>query len=378
MPASTFQIIFDSRRVASSERAPLNDRLKARLGLEADTLARLFGDRPVAVRRGLDLAQARRFAAGLKTLGAPCRIVAHPSPSPGTVLSDSLVVCPKCQHRQPPAPECHRCGLIFQKYRTERPIPADPAPEPETPAPDSAELRPEPQPEDPPATRVGVAVATLRSVKARLEAPFRGWALKAPQNPAGGLTAPPYLKLALSQALRALLYALIALGLLVAGIWFARGLWGLYTATHVGERYLAEFPRKAQAIVTVLGQHSLVLPATVILSTLLMSTGVATGAQFLHLSRYLYQNRPWWWRLLLWHLPLTAGGGLVLYHIGLAPSARLGAALALLPTLCLAPAAFDLGQALVCELGDLLARLRAMVHLPMVQLRELIASHLDR
>jgi hypothetical protein len=69
---------------------------------------------------------------------------------------------------------------------------------------------------------------------------------------------------------------------------------------------------------------------------------------------------------------------MVLYRIGLAPSMKLGGALALLPTLCLAPAVFDLGQALVCEAGDLVARLRTLAHPSMVQLRERIASHLDR
>jgi hypothetical protein len=161
-------------------------------------------------------------------------------------------------------------------------------------------------------------------------------------------------------------------------MWFARGLWGLYTATQVGEQYVAKFPEKAQAIVMVLEQHSLVLPVVTILTTLLVCAAVATGAQFLHLVRYFYLNRPWWWHLLLWYLPLTAAIGMVLNYIGLAPSLKLGGALAFLPTLCLAPTAFDLGQALICEIGDLLARLRSLLYLPWLQLRELIASHINR
>ena len=98
--------------------------------------------------------------------------------------------------------------------------------------------------------------------------------------------------------------------------------------------------------------------------TLLICAAVATAAHFLHLGRYLYQNRPWWWRLLLWYLPLTATIGFLLHHIGLVPSIKLGSTLALLPTLCLAPASFDVGQALICEVGDLLARIRPLVRLP--------------
>lgn len=371
MPASTFQLIFDSRRVATSEHNALKKRLQTRLGMEAAALERLFGGRPVVIRRNLSTDQARHLAERLGALGAPCRVEAQTHPkTQKTPLSDSLVVCPKCQHSQSPAEECRHCGLIFSKFRPGKPIP--PAPEPTETEPVSQENEAEAPRAPLEQTMMGKLLTRLTTFKSRLEAPFRQ------ARSAGHRSAPPYLRVVASESLRAVLYAGIALVLLVVGMWFARGLWGLYTATQVGEQYVAKFPVKAQAIVMVLGQHSLVLPVATILITLLACTAVATGAQFLHLARYVYLNRPWLWRLLLWYLPLTAAIGMVLNHIGLAPSLKLGFALALLPTLCLAPAAFDLGHALVCEVGDILARLRALLHLPMIQLRELIASHINR
>jgi ribosomal protein L40E len=384
MPASTFQLIFDSRQVATNEHDALKKRLQSRLGMEAHTLERLFGGRPVVIRRNLSTDQARRLAERLGALGAPCRIAAQTHPQTQKPhLSDSLVVCPKCQHNQSPAEECRRCGLIFSKFRPGKPLPASPPPAPEPagmePAPREREVA---VPQAPwTQTKVGKALSRLQAIKTRLEAPFRRGRTQ------GHRSAPPYLRVVVSESLRAVLYAVIALLLLVAGMWFARGLWGLYTATQVGEQYVAKFPEKAQAIVMVLGQHSLVLPVATILATLLVGTCVATGAQFLHLARYFYLNRPWWWRLLLWYLPLTVATGVVLNYIGLAPSLELGTALALLPTLCLAPAAFDLGQALICEIGDLLARLRALVVLPsgiggwsrqLARVRERIVSQRDR
>jgi hypothetical protein len=359
--------------VVASEHAPLKERLQTHMGLKADALARLFGERPVVIRRNLSTDQAKRLAKRLGALGAPCRIEPQSPPkTPKPHLSDSLVVCPKCRHSQPPSEECRHCGLIFNKFRPGKPIPPPPAPEP-------AEVGPAVQekgtaaPQAPSAhTKVGVLLARLKAIKTRLEGPFRPGRLQ------GRRSAPPYLQVVFSESLRAILYAVIALILLVVGMWFARGLWGLYTATQVGEHYVTKFPEKAQAVVMVLNQHSLVLPVATILATLLVCTTVATGAQFLHLARYLYLNRPWWWRLLLWYLPLTVAVGVVLTYIGLAPSMKLGGALALLPTLCLAPTAFDLGQALICEIGDILARLRALLYLPMVQLRQRIASQLDR
>jgi hypothetical protein len=390
MPDRTHKLIFDSRWVAASDHDTLKERLQTRLGLDGAALGRLFKGRPVVIRRNLSADQARRLAEGLEALGAPCYVSTPPPQKAQTEphLSDSLVVCPKCQHNQSPAEECHRCGLIFSRYRPGKPAPTAPLPDPQDARTPPEEQTPETQPAAAPASRFGSALATLNAIKTRLEAPFRkrraphtakGFhGVKGFHETKGSRGAPPYLQVVISQTFRCLIYALVALVMLVVGIWFARGLWGLYIATQVGERYLAEFPEKAQAIVSVLQAHSLVLPVVILLVTLLVCAGVATTAHFLHLGRYLYQSRPWWWRLLVWYLPLAAAIGMVLDHIGLAPSMKLGGALALLPTLCLAPALFDLGQALVCEAGDLLARLRTLVHSPMVQLRERIASHLDR
>lgn len=374
MPDQRFQLIFDSSQVAANEQGSLKTRLQTRLDLAAADLGRLFCGRPVVIRRNLGADQAQRFAKSFEALGAPCRITAQtPQPRPTEPhLSDSLVVCPKCQHRQSPALECRRCGLIFRKYRPGSPAQAAPRPKPGDAGTGLAEKTPAEASEAPPTARPKAVLAYLDAARTRLETRLLQRRAKGPR------TAPPYLQMAFSQALRALVYAAVGFVLLVVGIWFARGLWGLYTATQVGERFQAEFPEKAQAIVTMLSQHSLVLPVATILTTLLICTSVATAAQFLHLGRYLYQNRPWWWQLLVWYLPLAVLIGMALENLGLAPSMKLGTALALLPTLCLAPAAFDLGHTLICELGDLLARLRALIHLPMLQLRERIASHLDR
>lgn len=382
MPAPKYQLIFDSRQLAPSEHKGLKERLHKRLGLNQTTLVHLFGGQPVVIRRNLNQEQARRFAERMRALEAPCRIEVQMSYAASTHMSDSLVVCPKCQHSQSPVEECSRCGLIFRKYRPGHPeppvaktAPADTAPVPEKVSGEAIEESPSPAG---PSGKAGRLLAALGSLKARLDTPF----LKG--RPKGLHSAPPYLQVVINQILKTALTAAIAVVLLIVGMWFARGLWMLYTATQVGERYIAEFPNKAQAIVMVLSQHSLILPLAAILVTLVVCTSVATASQFLHLGRYLYNHRPWWWRLLLWHLPLAAAGGMALHYIGLVPSAKLGGALALMPTLCLAPAAFDLGQALICEAGDLLARLRqlvrlrALLHQPMIQLRNHIASHLNR
>lgn len=389
MPAPTFQIIFDCRQVAQRERASLEARLRSRLGLDGAALARLFGGRPVVVRRHLTADQAKRFARQFEALGAPCRIAAQ-SPKPAVKtphLSDSLVVCPKCRHGQAPAEECHRCGLIFRKYKPGTPGESHPPPAPEPPphrkkdASGAGEEASGTAANAATVPKAGMLLAALASVRSRLETSLRKSRAGKNRNDGTGApskSAPPYLKSVIGQGLRTLIYAVAALLLLVVGMWFARGLWMVYTATQVGERYRAAFPEKVQAIVSVLSQHALVLPVATVILALLICTAVATAAQFLHLGRYLYQNRPWWWRLLLWHLPLAAVGGVLLHHIGLAPGVTLGGALTLLPTLCLAPAAFDLGQALICEMGELPARLKALLHHPMLQLRNRIASHLQR
>jgi hypothetical protein len=376
MPASTFQLIFDSHQVATNEHDALKARLQTRMGLEADALARLFGGRPVVIRRHLSAEQAKRLAERLAALGAPCRIATQPHLKKQNEphLSDSLVVCPKCQHSQPPSDECRRCGLIFSKFRPGKPIPTPPSPAPEPSAMEPPAGQKDAEAAQAPLlqTKTGKFLERFNAIKSRLEALFRQG------RPVSPLSTPPYLQVVVSECLRCVLYAVIALILLVVGMWFARGLWGLYTATQVGEQYVAKFPQKAQSIVMVLSQHSLVLPVATILATLLVCTLVATAAQFLHLARYLYCNRAWWWRLLLWYLPLSLAIGMALDYIGLAPSLKLGYALAFLPTLCLAPAAFDLGQALICEIGDILARLRTLLYLPWIQLRRLIVSQFDR
>lgn len=372
MPAPKYHLIFDSRQVPSEEQQALKNGLQTHLGLDVVTLARLFSGRPVVIRRNLSKAKAGHFAERLEAIGAPCRVEGQPPADATSRMSDSLVVCPKCQQSQSPVAECKRCGLIFSKYR-----PGDP--EPPITQKDPAENTEPPEQEveaasmsEPPRGKIARFRAALFTLMARLNLPFRR------SNPKGPHAAPPYLQVVLNQGLKIALTAVIALVLLIGGMWFARGLWMLYTATQVGERYLADFPRKAQAIVMVLSQHTLILPLTVILVTLSVCAVAAAASQFLHLGRYFYYNRPWWWHLLLWYLPLSIADGMVLHHLGLAPSAKLGSALSFIPTLCLAPAAFDSGQALICELGDIMARLRAWIHHPMVLLRNHIASHLNR
>lgn len=388
MPAPKYQLIFDSRQLALSEHEALKERLHKRLGLSQTTLVHLFGERPVVIRRNLSHEQARRFAERMLVLEAPCRMEVQASATAARQMSDSLVVCPKCQHSQSPVEECSRCGLIFRKYRPGDPEPpvAKTAPRDRAPTPEKAseEAALEAPPALRPAGKTGRFLVALGFLKARLEAPFHKGRPKGPHTAKDPNGCPPYLQVVFGQILKTTLTAAIALVLLIVGMWFARGLWLLYTATQVGEQYIARFPHKAQAIVVVLSQHTLILPLAAIIVILMVSTAVATASQFLHLGRYFYHHRPWWWRLLLWYLPLTAAGGMALYYIGLVPSAKLGGALALMPTLCLAPASFDLGRALICELGDLvarlrqLARLRALLHQPMNQLRNCIASHLNR
>ncbi len=380
MPGPIYHLIFDSRQISPNRHPALKARMRDRLGLDDAALQRLFCGRPTVIRRNLSASRARKYAQRFKALGAPLRMVPlhPPAAGPETHLSDSLVVCPNCKHRQPLAEECQRCGLIFRKYRPGKPAPPT---EPATAIP-SAESRRSDDPTEVETTRKSSAgAATSLTRMMQLYATLCTWMTRLQNHPRLGRAAdhratPPYLQTLVSQTGRTIVYALVALILLVVGMWFARGLWLLYAATQVGERFIAKFPAKAQAIVTVLDQHTLMLPVATILVTLLVCVVIATTTQFLHLARYLYHHRPWWWRLLCWYLPITAVGGAAMCHLGLVPSTRLGAGLALLPTLCLAPAVFDLGQALICEAGDILARLRALLHLPLHQLRTRIATHL--
>ena len=128
MPDPKFHIIFDSRQVAANEREALKKRLKTGLRLDDADLARLFDGRPVVIQRNLGECRANALLERFKALGAPCRMEAQPIPKHSPQLSDSLVVCPKCQHSQPPAEECNRCGLIFSNYVQGKRV--KPAPEP--------------------------------------------------------------------------------------------------------------------------------------------------------------------------------------------------------------------------------------------------------
>jgi len=134
---SKYKVVFNSVTIAQHHRERVKSNLSIIFKVPVAKLAPLFTDRPVTLKKDLDLDAAKRYARAVEREGGVCRVEpvnegtssmsmtidmsnrARASQSARATQADDTITCPRCMTRQKPAAICVHCGVILQNYEGE-------------------------------------------------------------------------------------------------------------------------------------------------------------------------------------------------------------------------------------------------------------------
>lgn len=131
-------LVFEGRTVSGFDRRVVIDYLSRRLGRDPESIGRLFCDKPVTVRKGLDREKAFDQQEIFTRLGVCCRVQPPESLPESQEERDSeadsdplRTRCPRCGNDLTkfvtPVEDCPYCGIIISKYLKKRDQSAVPA-----------------------------------------------------------------------------------------------------------------------------------------------------------------------------------------------------------------------------------------------------------
>lgn len=130
---SKYKVVFNSTTIAEHHRERVKANLSIIFKVPVAKLAPLFTDRPVTLKKDLELDAAKRYARAVQQEGGVCRVepmsegtssismtIDAPAPVRAQAsTSRETITCPRCMTRQKPADICVACGVILQNYEGE-------------------------------------------------------------------------------------------------------------------------------------------------------------------------------------------------------------------------------------------------------------------
>ena len=121
---SKYKIVFTGMEIPQHHRERVKANLSVVFKVPVSKLAPLFQDRPVTLKKDLDLIEANRYRDIVEREGGACRVEPmneNTSSMSMTIESTqrNIVTCPRCATRQERAPICSGCGVILQRYDDE-------------------------------------------------------------------------------------------------------------------------------------------------------------------------------------------------------------------------------------------------------------------
>lgn len=302
------------------------------------------------IKRDCILSDAQAIRQRIRIVGAVCQLKKQPqhpnntaeSPngdipvSRGPFESDGTIICPKCQIRQPACAECVSCGIIFDK------IHHHPAPRK-----NHTEL---------------AATPENRPVVRNVANPFKAFAavyLPSFQTLCSHLSPPRQKALAwLQKPLNALfsccVMLLTAVLLETFFIFLLKYLWFIYTATSVGERFIALHGTAAGVIEHIVATGLFLLAWKVVLLVLTVCLLIAYATQLTHISRFFLDSGGFLIKV-AWIFPSALAAAWILWGEDPALSYVAAVLLVLLPTMLLLPVCLHLSRATLPEIGAVLS-----------------------
>jgi len=126
-----YKVVFNSTSIADHHRERVKANLSVIFKVPVPKLAPLFMDRPVTLKKDLDLEAAKRYARAVEREGGVCRVepmnegtasMSMTIDAPARAKappSQETITCPRCMTRQRPTAICIACGVILQNYEGE-------------------------------------------------------------------------------------------------------------------------------------------------------------------------------------------------------------------------------------------------------------------
>lgn len=121
MPHSQYRVIFIGELVDIDKREVVKRNLATLFGTTPGNMDRLFGKRPLILKKDLSRDEAIRFRDAIIRCGAFCRIETMDSTSeilislPEDTVGETMT-CPRCQKQQSNSALCRFCGALVQEY----------------------------------------------------------------------------------------------------------------------------------------------------------------------------------------------------------------------------------------------------------------------
>jgi ribosomal protein L37E len=122
---SKYKIVFISSEIPLHHRERVKSNLSVIFRQPVKRLDALFQDRPVTLKKGLNLDEANRYRDAVVREGGACRIEPMPEAGASTLASArsrstaDIISCPRCGTRQHRTPICSGCGIILQSFDDE-------------------------------------------------------------------------------------------------------------------------------------------------------------------------------------------------------------------------------------------------------------------
>lgn len=126
---SKYKIVFISTEIPQHHRERVKANLSVIFRQPISRLEVLFQDKPVTLKKDLDLVQANRYRDAVEREGGVCRVEPMNEgtssmsmtiePRSPASPSNKIVTCPRCATRQRMAPICSACGVILQNFDDE-------------------------------------------------------------------------------------------------------------------------------------------------------------------------------------------------------------------------------------------------------------------
>jgi hypothetical protein len=137
-------------------------------------------------------------------------------------------------------------------------------------------------------------------------------------------------------------------------LYFAKYLWVIFTATHVGQTY-AEIYRESYRITNdVLNRGIISLAINLALTSCVLCLIVGTIFKFLHIIQYFYSARGFFGRIIFTGLPLTYIVAIYMHYKGDFSHMDTAFTVALVPTLCIFAGCFRFAEEFVPDLFDVI------------------------
>jgi len=350
MTTKRYQIVFCGEIDPGQDRNEVEKQMSALLKSSPEKIKKLFSGREIIIKKDVDHQTAQKFKKAFETTGAVCKLVeimtdleadveiVEEVQYPATI---TMIVCPKCDHRQTSGDECEKCGFTFQ-IESEKKSSSVQRAEAKRKTVPHKEVFEDTQPEHaitPEASLFEAPAEVLKKYLMSLKNFSADYGRRA------------------SEALKRLILFLVITFIVNTGFLYACSLaWTFYIATPVGERFVTRFASRAQVIVDLLDRISVIFSLQLTVTAFVVCLAISAISRVFHIARRVYEPRSLFGKILVCGIPLTAVVAICIRSYLNMENWAAAYFVAFVPTMCLFTTCFNAARELLPEIGEFIKK----------------------